>query len=133
MGYRSDVKILLKCDTEEQMTAFAVAQRMSGDKERVRIFSQKDSTDWGTGEQIGETMIWHYQDIKWYDGYPFIVSWTKLFREIEDLRDENGECIGGWAFARIGEESGDIETDCGGTVDSPWDYINVYTVSEFCD
>lgn len=129
MGYRSDVKIVIKFDTPEQMTAFAVAQRMKGDPEINRMFArQPTTTDWEAGVQDGNKMRWHYDGIKWYEGYPFIQAWQDLLREVED--DEQWPS-GGWAFARTGEEIDDIHRDQGGSVDSVWEYISVYVASEF--
>ena len=57
-----------------------------------------------------ETVIFKYDDCKWYEEYEYVIAHKQL---LEDAKAQG--C--GWEFCRVGEESGDIEQDGGEGID----------------
>ena len=51
-----------------------------------------------------ETIIYKYDDVKWYDEYDYVKAHQQL------LNDAKAQGCG-WEFCRVGEESGDVEQD----------------------
>ena len=96
MGYRSDVKIVVKTQTINDMIGYRAALALEfGDNEHYEDFI----TD----------MIWldkgftlHYEDIKWYSTCDFVDLVT---RSLEMVLSHKG----GFCFARCGEEADDLE------------------------
>ena len=96
MGYRSDVKIVVKTQTNKDMLGYRAALALEfGGNEHYEDFI----TD----------MIWldkgftlHYEDIKWYSTCGFV---DLVKRALEMVLSHKG----GFCFARCGEEVDDLE------------------------
>jgi hypothetical protein len=61
----------------------------------------------------------HAYDVKWYESYEDVKGHTNLY-ELVDKEDTQFHEKCGYAFLRVGEESGDIQDDSGG-IDPPYD------------
>ena len=96
MGYRSDVKIIVKTQTINDMISYRAALALEfGDNEHYEDFI----TD----------MIWldkeftlHYENIKWYSTCDFVDLVKMSLKMVLSHK-------GGFCFARCGEEVADLE------------------------
>lgn len=96
MGYRSDVKIVVKTQTTNDMIGYRAALALEfGDNEHYEDFI----TDmiW-----LGTEFTLHYEDIKWYSSCGFV---DLVKRSLEMVLSHKG----GFCFARCGEEVDDLE------------------------
>ena len=122
MGYRSDVRMVIQGPKELILAGFA-ALALTGDS-----VMQEALKDWGLRED-GVQVTGGELDIplavailgrggtnwKWYDGYADVLAHTAIFNHFQQLYDDfPNELPYLWlsgAFARIGEDDNDIETD----------------------
>ena len=95
MGYRSDVAYTIRFKNEEHRIRF-MATAVLGSVIKLDEFGLIDD----------ETIIFRYDDVKWYDEYDYVKAHKQL------LKDAKAQGCG-WEFCRVGEESGDIEQDGG--------------------
>ena len=93
MGYRSDVAYTIRFKNKEHRIRF-MATAVLGSEIQLDEFGLIDD----------ETIIFKYDDVKWYDEYHYVKAHQQL---LEDAKEQG--C--GWEFCRVGEESGDIEQD----------------------
>ena len=106
MGYRSEVKYMLLCKTEEQLNTFmAHAQLELADFEYGKEILDQMETITPAGDLLRPYRICvAWDDVKWYESYAWVQKQEEFFSYVETLDG----C--GWVFARVGEEQGDIET-----------------------
>ena len=95
MGYRSDVAYTIRFKNKEHRIRF-MATAVLGSEIKLDEFGLIDD----------ETIIYKYDDVKWYDEYDYVKAHQQL------LHDAKAQGCG-WEFCRVGEESGDIEQDGG--------------------
>lgn len=95
MGYRSDVAYTIRFKNKEHRIRF-MATAVLGSEIKLDEFGLIDD----------ETIIYKYDDVKWYDEYDYVKAHQQL------LKDAKVQGCG-WEFCRVGEESGDIEQDGG--------------------
>ena len=93
MGYRSDVAYTIRFKNEEHRIRF-MATAVLGSVIKLDEFGLIDD----------ETIIFKYDDVKWYDEYDYVKAHVQL---LEDAKEQN--CA--WEFCRVGEEAGDTEQD----------------------
>ncbi len=126
MGYRSEVKYILLFSTEEQLNTFrAHAQLTLGDTDGGReILDQMDTRvmDWDTEHKYRLYVSW--DDVKWYESYP----WVQVQESFMDYVGEMPDCA--YAFARVGEEQGDVEIKASDNIHF-YDYMDVRTSVDF--
>jgi hypothetical protein len=126
MGYRSEVKYVLLFKTEEQLNTFVAHATLEltdieGGKE---ILDQMDTRvmDWDTEHKYRLYVSW--DDVKWYESYP----WVQVQEEFLDYVGDMPDCA--YAFARVGEEQGDIEIKASDNIHF-YDYVDVRTSADF--
>ncbi len=100
MGYRSDVAYTIRFKSKEHRIRF-MATAVLGSEIKLDEF----------GLLNDETIIFKYDDIKWYAEYEYVIAHKQL---LEDAKAQG--C--GWEFCRVGEELGDIEQDGGEGIDA---------------
>jgi ABC-type oligopeptide transport system substrate-binding subunit len=102
MGYRSNVVYKIKFFDEATMKLFlAEAKAKEEYKEALE-----------DGLEIDEEKLqikYEADSVKWYDDYSDVQSHEALIHLAKEYRDDNEKELE-YAFARIGEEDGDIET-----------------------
>ena len=126
MGYRSEVKYVLLFKTEEQLNTFvAHAQLTLSDEEGGKeILDQMDTRvmEWDTPHKYRLYVSW--DDVKWYESYP----WVQVQESFLDYVGEMPDCA--YAFARVGEEQGDVEIKASDNIHF-YDYMDVRTSVDF--
>ena len=100
MGYRSDVAYTIRFKNKEHRIRFMA----------TAVLGSEIQLD-GFGLINDETIIFKYDDVKWYDEYDYVKAHKQL---LEDAKAQG--CA--WEFCRVGEESGDIEQDGGEGIDA---------------
>jgi hypothetical protein len=95
MGYRSTVAFVISFETKEQLENY-LAPRLLEEyiKDNRDDFYRVDDT----------SVMYHAEDIKWYDTYPEVQALTKLYKDTI-------EAGGAYRFIRVGEEDKDIEDE----------------------
>ena len=99
MGYRSDVAYTIRFKNKEHRIRF-MATAVLGSEIKLDEF----------GLINDETIIFKYDDVKWYDEYEYVKAHKQL---LEDAKEQG--CA--WEFCRVGEEAGDTEQDGGEGID----------------
>ena len=129
MGYRSNVAYLILFDDKEVYDQFRVQYKLDDAYLLCREDERNPSTSNVTLEfdEENHAIKFNAYDVKWYDDFDDVKCHEALLK----LADEYGEKYKGvsWAFVRIGEEQGDVETKDGysESIRSAQDYL--YPVS----
>ncbi len=126
MGYRSEVKYILLFSTEEQLNTFrAHAQLTLGDTDGGReILDHMDIQVMDYDTEFKHRITVQWDDVKWYETYP----WVQMQEGLMDYVGEMDGCA--YAFARVGEEHGDVETKASDNIHF-YDYMDVRTSVDF--
>lgn len=95
MGYRSTVAFIISFEDKEKLENY-LAPRMLEEyiKDSRDDFYRVDDT----------SVMYHAEDVKWYDTYPNVQALTKLYKD-------TSEAGGAYHFIRVGEEDKDIEEE----------------------
>lgn len=129
MGYRSEVGYVIAFTEKEVYDQFKVQYKLDPAYDECREDeSGTDSHDVQLEFRDNALLIkFRAIDVKWYDHY----SDVKCHRALLDLADEYAEKYGcvSWCFVRIGEETGDIDTEYGGSGEAT---SMIYPVSSIC-
>ena len=102
MGYRSNGGMVI-FGPKDKMIAHLAALRMT----------QTNLDAWTCPEvriyEVGERMFFRleYDDWKWYDEYPEIAEFNRIWQESEESKDKS---LGGFRW-RFGEDNDDIDED----------------------
>jgi len=113
MGYRSNVVIVIYGEKDD-VTAFVASERLKGTpkgmqyhpfKEPDHDYHDREVYDYDDNKYTMMVFRWHH--VKWYDSYPEIAYWVSLASVWEDAF-KNTLCM---EFARVGEQSDDVECD----------------------
>jgi len=100
MGYRSDVAICIY-GPKDTMTALVAAARIQGGMP-VNDFGGLHMFDYGDNKHMIHA---YYEEVKWYDGYEDVDTWTAFLEQAAEFDDLSTE------FVRIGEDNADIEME----------------------
>ena len=126
MGYRSEVKYVLLFSTEEQLNTFVAHAplELTDIEDGKEILDQMDTRvmDWDTEHKYRLYVSW--DDVKWYESY----QWVQVQESFLDYVGEMPDCA--YAFCRVGEEQGDIETKASDNIHF-YDYVDVRTSADF--
>ena len=145
MGYRSDVRMVIQGPKELILTGFA-ALALTGDSVMQEALKEWDLREDGVQVTVGEPDTPLAVAIlgrggtnwKWYDDYGDVQAHTAIFDHFRQLYDDFPNELPylrlTGAFARIGENDDDIETDCWGndpyellfirrSIDCPYDSV----------
>ena len=116
MGYRSEVAYRIVFTNKQVLNEFVALVMMKGGFE-VEALRECEVEILDNGRE--ECYVNYYaQDVKWYDSYPQVAAHTWLYNyAVERFEDD---CA--YSFIRIGEDSGDIEEEEGGS-DDLIDYV----------
>jgi hypothetical protein len=108
MGYRSNVVYKIKFFDEATMKLFLAEAKA---KEEYRLaFKVEGSDDYGVDIDEAKLQIKYEADsVKWYEEYSDVKAHEALIHLAREYRDDNEKELE-YAFARIGEEEGDIES-----------------------
>lgn len=134
MGYRSDVRMVIQGPKELILAGFA-ALALTGDSVMQEALKEWDLREDGVQVTVGEPdtplavailgrggTIW-----KWYDDYGDVQAHTAIFNHFRQLYDDfPNELPYLWltgAFARVGEDDDDIDTDYWGN--NPYKLLSV--------
>ncbi len=123
MGYRSQVGYLIVFTEQQVYDQFKVQYKLDPDYEQCRI-DEPHSLMFNDDKLH---IRFEAEDVKWYDSYPDVIAHHKLLN-LADEYAEKYNCVS-WCFVRIGEESGDIDTQYGGDGDAT---SMLYPVSSLC-
>ena len=111
MGYRSSVAYKIKFFDIDTMRLFVTEAKSKEEyKEALKDVEQYIATQ--EGLDINEEKLHIKFDVsgwKWYEGYPEVMAHEALLNLAKEYRDEAEKEVE-YAFARIGEEEGDIES-----------------------
>ena len=113
MGYRSEVAIAIY-GPEDAMVPLIAAQRLSAQSALVVDKDYIERREYTKNGQRWVMISTYYDWVKWYESYPDVQAWRNLLSDIADSCDDTGIA---YEFVRIGEETGDVETDYVGDVE----------------
>ena len=97
MGYRSTVAFVISFKDKETLENY-LAPRLLDEN----ISSYRDSFSRISWDDA--SVLFHAEDIKWYDNYPVVVALVKLYKDTI-------EAGGAYRFIRVGEDDKDIEEE----------------------
>ena len=97
MGYRSTVAFVISFKDKETLDNY-LAPRLLDEN----IKDSRDNFSRITWDD--SSVLYHVEDIKWYDTYPEVQALTKLYKDTI-------EAGGAYRFIRVGEEDKDIEEE----------------------
>jgi hypothetical protein len=123
MGYRSQVGYLIAFEDKDVYNQFKVQYKLDPEYEECR----KDEPLYLLFLDDKLIVRFEADDVKWYDSFPDVIAHRKLLDLAEEYAEKYEDVS--WTFVRIGEESGDIETDYGGNGDAT---SLLYPVSSLC-
>ena len=109
MGYRSTVAFIISFKDKETLDNYLAPrlldENLISSKENFSRISWDDAS-----------VLYHVEDVKWYDTYPDVQALTKLYKDTI-------EAGGSYRFIRVGEEDKDIEEEYGesDTTEPFWD------------
>lgn len=128
MGYRSEVKYVLLFSRKEQLNTFKAHAQLTLDDDlknlSADILHAYNNDSHHIGQQFPFRIYVTWEDVKWYPSYKWVEVQHNMMRFVSEMPD----C--GYAFARVGEEQGDIETESSESVHL-WDFIDVKTYVEW--
>lgn len=93
MGYRSDVAYAIRFKSREHRVRFMAAQALDPN---IKLEDFKLVHD--------DCVLLHYEAVKWYEDYDDVKAHQRL---LADAKTQG--CS--WEFCRVGEETGDIESE----------------------
>ena len=97
MGYRSTVAFVISFKDKETLDNYLAPrlldENIKNDRDNFSRITWDDSS-----------VLYHVEDIKWYDTYPEVQALTKLYKDTI-------EAGGAYRFIRVGEEDKDIEEE----------------------
>lgn len=132
MGYRSDVGYVIVFTEKEVYDQFKVQYKLDPAYELCR--EDESGTDFNDIQLrfIDDRLLikFNAESVKWYDEYPDV----KCHHALLVLADEYAKKYTNvsWAFVRIGEETGDVETQYGGDDNGEEAASMIYPVSSIC-
>ena len=97
MGYRSTVAFVISFKTKEQLDNYLAPRLLDENLKDSRDNFSRISWD-------DASVLYHVEDIKWYDTYPEVQALTKLYKDTI-------EAGGSYRFIRVGEADKDIEEE----------------------
>ena len=111
MGYRSEVAYRIVFSNKQVLNEFIALVMMKGNEERKALSEcEIEVQDNGRAECF---VNFYAQDVKWYTSYVDVAAHTWLYEfAVERFPDD---CA--YHYIRVGEESGDIEDEEGGSDD----------------
>lgn len=122
MGYRSVVRSCIYSDDAELFDSFIASQKLInnpifgspteengwiGFEDNITYTEKVYSMTNPPNKQTIKILDMHGEDWKWYEEHDDVKAWNKLCADAEEAGLN-------WEFARIGEETGDIEYESGG-------------------
>lgn len=125
MGYRSDVAYTIRFvgadDTLSKQSFFTFIAEAKSRPETALCFEEEPNVF----EVVeGAFSINFYCDcVKWYSDYAEVKCHEELIKLAMEYADNGNESIG-YVFAKIGEETDDIEWTYGGQGDDSWIHIS---------
>ena len=113
MGYRSEVAYVVAFKDSEDREAFINLLIISKDPHTIQALKELSKLE-------SNKLLFHAEDVKWYDGYPDVKAHTQIYLQAVELFE--GAV---YRFTRIGEEVEDIEIEEDGDYDDLWDYTSI--------
>ena len=109
MGYRSTVAFIISFKDKETLDNYLAPRLLDENIKDYRDNFSRITWD-------DSSVLYHVEDIKWYDTYPVVQALTKLYKDAVDAG-------GSYRFIRVGEEDKDIEEEYGesDTTEPFWD------------
>ena len=99
MGYRSTVAFIISFKDKETLDNYLAPRLLEeyirDERDRFERISWDDAS-----------VLYHVEDVKWYDHLPDVQALTKLYKDAVDAG-------GSYRFIRVGEEDKDIEEEYG--------------------
>jgi hypothetical protein len=99
MGYRSDVAYAIRFKSREHRIRFMATQALD------------PKIDLADFKLVGDDVVLlHFEAVKWYEDYDDVKAHKRL---LDDAKSQG--CA--WEFCRVGEETGDIESESDYSID----------------
>ena len=125
MGYRSDVAYTIRFvsdhDTKNDQSFYTFLMEAKANPKCQIALSEVEI------DHKKQTFNFSAFDVKWYENYADVISHTALFDQarawVDQTLEQQGDCVIGAIFTRIGENLDDCEEDAVGDYD--WDWIRV--------
>jgi hypothetical protein len=109
MGYRSDVTAVFYTRREEDWPALKLFvdenfPDMDGFKECLKVIDPTFNHAWG--------YMFDAEEVKWYESYESVRKFEELAHKFVEIADGEGHTHEwSYEFARVGEDTDDVETD----------------------
>ena len=118
MGYRSEVGYLIMFTEQEVYNQFKVQYKLD-DKFKLCWEDEENTNEYASTLRFNDEkcmVTFKASHVKWYEDYPDVKCHHNLLALADEYYDKY-DCVE-WAFVRVGEEEGDVETEYGGTGDA---------------
>ena len=114
MGYRSDVVLAMYALDEKDYPALQVwFSQFEHEIAKLGIAGDFKTVDMSATND-NKAIVFEAEDTKWYDSFPSIQFMNALLAKFKNaFQTEGTEDLYNYEFIRIGEDTTDIEEDCG--------------------
>lgn len=99
MGYRSEVAFVISFETKEELDNYLAPRLLD---ENIR----EDRDSFFRVAWDDASVLFHTEDVKWYDDYKDVQALTRLYKDAVDAG-------GAYRFIRIGEDMNDVIDETG--------------------
>lgn len=99
MGYRSEVAFVISFETKEELDNYLAPRLLD---ENIR----EDRDSFFRVAWDDASVLFHNEDVKWYDDYKDVQALTRLYKDAVDAG-------GAYQFIRIGEDMNDVIDETG--------------------
>ena len=99
MGYRSEVAFVISFETKEELDNYLAPRLLD---ENIR----EDRDSFFRVAWDDASVLFHNEDVKWYDDYKDVQALTRLYKDAVDAG-------GAYRFIRIGEDMNDVIDETG--------------------
>ena len=99
MGYRSEVAFVISFETKEELDNYLAPRLL------YEIF-REDRDSFFRVAWDDASVLFHNEDVKWYDDYKDVQALTRLYKDAVDAG-------GAYRFIRIGEDMNDVIDETG--------------------
>ena len=124
MGYRSDVAYTIRFtsddDTKNKQSFYTFLAEAKANEDTAPCFMDDE---WLTVDLVSMTFNFYVDDVKWYEDYQNVKCHMALIALAEEWAEGDNLSEIGFIYARVGENTDDVEENVGGEYD--WDWVRV--------
>ena len=115
MGYRSDVVLVMYAMDKKDYPALQVwFSQFEHEIADLNIAGCFETIDMSATCNDNKAIVFEVENIKWYDSFAEVKFMDTLLNKFRDaFQTEGTEALYNYEFIRIGEDTTDIEEDCG--------------------